>query len=59
MEWFTKHADTIVILSSFAICFYTLNEKISIIEKDLTTIKTVLILRNIMPAELAQHEGEK
>jgi hypothetical protein len=56
MEWFKKHADTIVILSSFALCFWTLNEKIGQIEKDVTMIKTVLILKNIMPVEMAKKE---
>lgn len=54
MDWFKKHADTIVILGSFALCFWTMNEKISKIENDLTVIKTVLLMKNIMPAELCQ-----
>jgi len=53
MDWFKKHADTLVILGSFALCFWTLNEKINIIEKDVTMIKTVLILKNMMPVEMA------
>jgi hypothetical protein len=53
MEWFKKHADTIVILGSFALCFWNLNEKINTVEKDLTIIKTVLIMKNIMPDQLA------
>jgi hypothetical protein len=56
MEWFKKHADTIVILGSFALCFWTLNEKINLIEKDITVIKTVLIMKNIMPCEMAKKE---
>jgi hypothetical protein len=61
MDWFKKHADTIVILGSFALCFWNMNEKMnarfSEIEKDLTIIKTVLIMKNIMPADLA-HNGD-
>ena len=57
MDWFKKHADTIVILSSFVMCFWTLNEKISKIESDIIVIKTVLVMKNIMPAELA-NKGE-
>lgn len=53
MDWFKKHADTIVILGSFALCFWNLNEKINSIEKDITMVKTVLILKQIMPTELA------
>ena len=58
MDWFKKHADTLAILGTFAVCFWTLNEKISVIEKDVTTIKTILILKNIMPPELAQKGKE-
>ena len=62
MDWFKKHADTIVILGSFALCFWTMNEKINdrfnVIDKDLAVIKTVLIMKDIMPKELAE-KGEK
>lgn len=57
-NWFSKHADTIVTISVFAAAFWNLNEKmndrLSAIEKDLTIIKTVLILKNIMPDELCK-----
>lgn len=56
MEWFKKHADTLVILITFVSCFWTLNEKISCLEKDVTIIKTVLVMKNIMPLELASKE---
>ena len=53
MEWLKKHADTLAILGTFAICFWTLNEKINTIDKDLTVIKTVLLMKEIMPSHLA------
>ncbi len=67
MDWFKKHADTIVILGSFALCFWTMNEKMTDrfnqvdqrfngIEKDITMIKTVLIMKNILPVEMAKGE---
>lgn len=56
MDWFKQHGDTLVILGSFALCFWNMNEKINSIEKDVTVIKTVLILKNIMPNELAIKE---
>ena len=60
MDWFKKHADTIVILGSFALCFWNMNEKFNdrfnSLEKDLTIIKTVLIMKNIMPPEMAKQE---
>ncbi len=54
MNWFIQHADTITIVTVLVLCFWTLNEKISVIEKELTVIKTVLCMKNIMPAELAK-----
>lgn len=57
MDWLKNHADTLVILSSFAICFWTLNEKINQIDKELTVIKTVMIIKNIYPSELCSKEN--
>ncbi len=54
ISWLKKHADTIVILGSFAVAFWTLNEKISSMEKDLAIVKTVLIMKNIMPQEVCK-----
>jgi len=48
-NWFKKHADTIVILGSFAVCFWMINEKITAIEKDMAVVKTVLVMKNMMP----------
>ena len=59
MEWLKQHADTLVILSSFALCFWTLNEKINSIDKDLAVIKTVMVMRKMMPAEICQNYSEK
>lgn len=60
MDWFKKHGDTIVILSSFALCFWNMNEKFNdkfnALEKDMAIIKTVLIMKNIMPSEMAKHD---
>lgn len=58
MEWFKNHSDTIVILSSFAFCFWILNEKINDIGKDVAMIKRVLVMKNMMPAELAKSKDE-
>lgn len=55
-NWFQKHIDTISIISTFIACFWFLNSKISEMEKDITVIKTVLCMQNIMPKELAVNE---
>jgi hypothetical protein len=62
VAWLKKHADTLVILGAFALAFWTLNEKMNdrfnALEKDVAIIKTVLIMKNIIPPELANKEGE-
>lgn len=52
VNWFREHVDTIVILSSFAVCFWTLNEKINNLDKDVAIIKTVMMMKGIMPQEM-------
>ena len=61
MDWFKKHVDTVIILGAFAGCVLWMNGKFNDIEKDITIIKTVLILKNIMPTDLAKNveEGKK
>ena len=58
MNWFKEHGDTIAILSMFALCFWNMNEKMNekfgILEKDVAIIKTVLIMKQIMPCELVE-----
>jgi hypothetical protein len=58
MDWFKQHADTIAILTVFIGCFWTLNEKINSMDKDIAIIKTVLVMKNIMPNELANNHQE-
>ena len=56
MEWLKKHVDMVIILTAFASSILWMNGKFNEIEKDLTIVKTVLILKNIMPIELATKE---
>lgn len=62
-SWFKEHGDTLAIIGLLLAGFYwadgkfeKVNEKFSAIEKDVTTIKTVLITRNIMSPDLAKCE---
>lgn len=52
-NWLKQHADTLVILGAFAASLMWMNGKFNDIEKDITVIKTVLVLKNILPTELA------
>jgi hypothetical protein len=56
MEWIKKHTDLIVMLTAFASAMLWMNGKFNDIEKDIAVMKTVLIMRNIMPVELANQE---
>ena len=59
MEWFKKHTDTVIILAAFAASILWMNGKFNDLEKDITIIKTVLIMKNIMPVELANADIKK
>ncbi len=65
MPWFKKHADTIAILVAFAGGLNwmhnqigLLNNRMTVLEKDMAVIKAVLILQKTLPAELAKAECE-
>ena len=63
MDTLKKHVDTVIILAAFGSCILWMNGKfnevekhINEVEKDITVIKTVLVMKNIMPTELAKEE---
>jgi hypothetical protein len=56
MDNIKKHLDTIIILTAFAGAMLWMNGKFNDLEKDIVMIKTTLILKNIMPKELAKTE---
>lgn len=59
MDWMKKHADTVMVLTAIVSSMLWMNGKFSELEKDMAVIKTVLIMKQIMPCELAQHEQLK
>ncbi len=46
--------NTVIILSAFAASLIWMNGKFNDLEKDMAVIKAVLIMKNIMPVELAK-----
>lgn len=56
MEWIRKHTDTVIILTAFASSVLWMNGEFNELKKDMAVIKTVLIMKNIMPSELAQKD---
>lgn len=69
MEWFKKHVDMFITISIiFGMVswmntkFTRIDERFAKIEQDLAVIKAVLIIKNILPTELAstqEKEGKK
>lgn len=59
MEWFKKHVDTVIILGAVLSSMIWMNSKFNSLEKDVAVIKAVLIMKNIMPQELAKENKEK
>ncbi len=60
MDWFKKHVDTVIVLGAIFSSFLWMNgrfnevdTRFTSIEKDIVMIKTVLIMKNIMPTEFA------
>jgi hypothetical protein len=59
MDWFKRHTDTAVILGGIVSSMVWMNGKFNEIEKDVAVIKAVLVMKQIMPAELASNNVEK
>lgn len=53
MELFKKHIDTIIIMGGILSSFMWMNNKLNHLEKEIAIIKTVLIIKEIMPKQLA------
>lgn len=53
-DWFKKHTDTVIILAAFATSVLWMNGKFNSIERDMAIMKTVLVMKNIMPMEMAK-----
>lgn len=74
MDWIKKHVDTVIILGAFGSAVLWMNSKFNEVDRqfaqvdkqfadihqELAVMKTVLIMKNIMPVELASnHEDSK
>lgn len=56
MDWFKKHADTVVVLGAIVSSITWMNVRFSQLDKEISTIKTVLLVKGIYPAELVKNE---
>lgn len=60
MNWIKQHVDTVIVLGGILSSVLWMNSRFNELEKDINNlkteiaiIKTVMIMKNIMPAELA------
>ena len=56
MEWIKKHTDTVIVLGAILSSILWMNSKFNDVEKDLTEIKTVLIVKGIYPEQLCKNK---
>ena len=61
MDWLKKHTDALVVVGSIVTCmlwmntrFNEIDRRFSEIEKEMAIIKTVLVIKGVMPMELAK-----
>lgn len=66
MDWFKKHTDTVVIIGAVLSSVIWMNGKFSEVdnrfnqlEKDIAVIKAVMVMKNIMPAELCKNQEKE
>lgn len=60
-KFFTKHLDTIIIIGSVLACFLLMNSSVTALgreianlQQEITVIKTILIMKNIVPQKVDQ-----
>lgn len=65
MDWMKKHVDTVVVLGAILSSVFWMNSQFNSVdsrfasmEKDIAVIKTVLMMKNIMPGELCKVEKQ-
>ncbi len=55
-DWLKHHADTAIIIGAVVCAALWMNNSIKEVQKDIAIMKTVLIVKEIMPKELAAME---
>ena len=59
MEWFKKHTDTAMILGGILGAMIWMNGKFNQMEIRLVKIETVLLMKGIMPSEMAVKDVDR
>ena len=59
MDWIKKHVDTVIVLGAITGSMLWMNGKFNQLEKEMAVMKTILIMKGIMPVELAVNAEER
>lgn len=59
MDWAKKHTDTVIILGGILTSVLWMNSRFNDMDRRLAKIETVLILKDILPRDLATNKEEK
>jgi hypothetical protein len=59
MELLKKHVDTVVVLGGILGAMLWMNGKFNDVDRRLIRIETILIMKGIMPSELAVHSEKE
>jgi len=59
MDWFKNHVDTVVVRGGILGSLLWMNGKFNNLEKEMAVVKTVLIMKDILPKELASNTKVK
>lgn len=59
MEWFKKHTDAVMIIGAILSSMIWMNAQFNELRQEITIIKTVLLIKGIMPMELASSQDGK
>jgi hypothetical protein len=59
MNWISKHADTVIVLSGIALSVLWMSSKFHELKEEIVVMKTILIMKDIYPKELASTSSKK
>lgn len=56
MDWFKKHVNAVMVIGAIVGSMIWMNSEFNDIKKDIAVIKSVLVIKNILPQELCKIE---
>lgn len=66
MNWFSKHTDAVIVVGAIVASMLWMNTQFNDIQREINSLKTdvaimktVMLLKNIMPPEMAKCEREE